>query len=157
MGFIGDPLPEGLALHAGLDEWPPRTRNIIRYVFTHPAARSVLGDWERSAATCVANLRHLIGIDPGAPDLHGIHEELAAASADFRRLWNGHDVHPRRTGRKTFHHPQVGDIVLTHQTWHQHDSATRLSLYQPEPAHTDQVTLLAHTLQPSGRPDRTFS
>jgi transcriptional regulator with XRE-family HTH domain len=137
---------EGLALYAGLDEWPPPRRNIMRYVFTHPAARSVLGNWIWSATTCVANLRHWTGIDPDAPDLSAIHEELAGASADFRRLWDRHDVRPRRTGRKTFHHPQVGDIVLTHQTWHLHDSTARLSLYQPEPAHADQVALLAHTL-----------
>jgi hypothetical protein len=57
------------------------------------------------------------------------------------------DVRPRRTSRKTFHHPGVGDLVLTHQTWHLDDSSTRLSLYQPEPAHADQVALLALSLE----------
>ncbi|GAB1645356.1 helix-turn-helix domain-containing protein [Krasilnikovia sp. MM14-A1259] len=144
--------PEGLALYAGLDEWPEPRRSIIRYIFTHPAARSVLANWQWSAATSVANLRHWTGTDPDAPDLRRIHHELAAASADFRQLWERQDVRPRRTTNKAFHHPRVGDIVLTHQSWHLDDSATRLSLYQPEPAHTDQVALLAHTLHTPRQP-----
>ncbi|MEV4638387.1 helix-turn-helix transcriptional regulator [Actinoplanes sp. NPDC049548] len=139
--------PEGLALYAGLDEWPESRRSIIRYIFTHPAARSVLAPWQWFAATSVANLRHWTGTDPDAPDLRRIHDELAAVSADFRRLWARHDVRPRRTSHKTFHHPGIGDITLTHQTLHVDDSSTRLSLYQPEPAYADQVALLAHTLE----------
>jgi transcriptional regulator with XRE-family HTH domain len=144
--------PEGLALYAGLDEWPEPRRSIIRYIFTHPAARSVLAHWQWSAATSVANLRHWTGTDPDAEDLRRTYDELADASADFRRLWERHDVRPRRTGHKSFHHPRVGDITLTHQTWHLDDSAIRLSLYQPEPACTDQVALLAHTLDTPRQP-----
>jgi transcriptional regulator with XRE-family HTH domain len=147
--------PEGLALHAGLEEWPPARRNLVRYVFTHPAARSLLADWDASASASVAQLRHWTGLDPDAADLRTIHQELTAASADFRRLWDQHDVRPRRAGRKVFHHPRVGDVVLIHQTWHLDDSATRLSLYQPEPAYADQIALLAHTLGSPLQPDAT--
>jgi transcriptional regulator with XRE-family HTH domain len=135
--------PEGVAIYTGLDDWPVRQRNTIRYVFTHPAARTILGDWEHAAATSVANLRHLTATDPDAPDLQAIHDELARASADFRRLWAQHDVRPRRASTKTFHHPMIGDIMLQHQTWHLDDLTMRLSLYQPEPAYLDQLTLLA--------------
>ncbi|WP_214415269.1 helix-turn-helix transcriptional regulator [Sphaerisporangium fuscum] len=145
--------PEGLALYAGLDQWPAGERNTLRYVFTHPAARSVLGDWSGTAATSVANLRHRTAIDPDAPDLCAIRDELTAASEEFRLLWNRHDVRPRRSGAKTFHHPAVGDLVLSHQSWHLDDSSVRLSLYQPEPEHQDQLRLLALSLAPSRSPD----
>jgi transcriptional regulator with XRE-family HTH domain len=135
--------PEGIALHAGLDEWPVRRRNLVRYVFTHPAARTVLGDWDRAAATTVANLRHWTGTDPDAPDLRRVLDELSATSAEFRRLWERHDVRPRRSTRKTFHHPVVGELALQHQTWHLADGSSRLSLYQPEPASVDRIALLA--------------
>ncbi|MBB5629671.1 helix-turn-helix transcriptional regulator [Sphaerisporangium krabiense] len=138
--------PEGLALYAGLSEWPARRRNTVRYTFLHPAARSVLGDWEGAAAMGVANLHHWTSADPDAPDLRGVRDELAEASADFRRLWDRHHVRPRRSSHKLFHHPAVGDLRMEHQVWYLDHSPTRLSLYQPEPAHTDQVALLALSL-----------
>ncbi|WP_182900652.1 transcriptional regulator [Microbispora sp. H10830] len=144
--------PEGLALYAGLGSWPARRRNTLRYVFTHSAARSVLGDWSEAAATSVANLRYRTAADPDAPDLCSIRDELAAASADFRLLWDRHDVRPRRSGAKTFRHPAVGDLVLAHQSWHLDDSSVRLSLYQPEPGYEDRLHLLTLGTGVAGSP-----
>ena len=42
--------PEALALIAGLQDWPARRRNTIRYTYLHPAARDLFPDWEASAA-----------------------------------------------------------------------------------------------------------
>ncbi|WP_376697709.1 MmyB family transcriptional regulator [Sphaerisporangium siamense] len=115
VGEIDLGTPEGLALYAGLSEWPARRRNTVRYVFLHSAARSVLEDWEGAATTGVANLQHWAGTDPDGPDLRRVREELAAASADFRRLWDGHPVRPRRSSHKVFHHLAVGDLRMRHQ------------------------------------------
>jgi hypothetical protein len=41
--------PEGLGLLAGIDQWPPQRRNTIRYIFLHPAARSLFVPWEHAA------------------------------------------------------------------------------------------------------------
>ncbi|MDW6057354.1 hypothetical protein SAZ11_03835 [Streptomyces sp. FXJ1.4098] len=49
--------PGGLALYAGLDDWPAIHRNLARYLFLHPAARDLFADWDRQITACVARLR----------------------------------------------------------------------------------------------------
>ncbi|MFE6489376.1 helix-turn-helix transcriptional regulator, partial [Streptomyces sp. NPDC057757] len=60
--------PGGLALYAGLADWPARQRNLGRYLFLHPAAREIFPDWDNQIRGCVARLRALAGTDPDAPD-----------------------------------------------------------------------------------------
>ncbi len=38
--------PSGLALYAGLDEWPAKRRNLARYLFLHPTASTLFPDWD---------------------------------------------------------------------------------------------------------------
>lgn len=55
--------PGGLRLMAGLEDWPEKQRNIVRYVFLHPAAHALFDDWESQIRGCVARLRTLAGTD----------------------------------------------------------------------------------------------
>jgi len=148
--------PEGLALFAGLGAWPAPKRNTLRYVFTHPVARDLVADWDQAAASGVANLRSATAADPDAKDLDSIREELTHCSEDFRRLWKRYDVQPRRASIKAFHHPDVGDLELMHETLRLHDAHQRLSLYQPEPGsrHEQALSLLstAHQLSAAEHP-----
>ena len=68
--------PGGTALMPGLEEWPARQRNTIRYTFLHPAARDQWPGWEQKARGCVAQLRAVAGSDPDAPDLAALLGEL---------------------------------------------------------------------------------
>ena len=43
--------------------------------------------------------------------------ELSIRSSEFRRLWARHDVRESVSGVKTFHVPEVGDIVLNWDTY----------------------------------------
>lgn len=108
--------PGGLRLLAGIDEWPARQRNLARYVFLHPAARDLFHDWAAQVRGCVARLRALAGTDPDAPDLTRLAGELLLKSPEFARLWARYDVKGQTHGRKTFHHPDVGDLTLGYQT-----------------------------------------
>src|SRR5689334_19428363 len=47
----------GIALLAGIAEWPPERRNTIRYTFLHPTARTLYPDWRKAAADSLAQLR----------------------------------------------------------------------------------------------------
>jgi transcriptional regulator with XRE-family HTH domain len=107
--------PAGLRLLAGLDQWPAKERNISRYVFLHPAARTLFDDWDNQIRGCVGYLRALAATEPDAPDLTGLVGELLVKSADFARLWERYDVRGHTHGRKTFHHPEVGDLTLGYQ------------------------------------------
>lgn len=66
---------------------PPRARSLGGLMFTHPRARSLFLDWERSAREIVAHLRTETARRPHDAVLAAHTGELAAASADFRRLW----------------------------------------------------------------------
>jgi len=79
--------PEGDRLMVGLAGWPAARRNIIRYVFAHPAAREVFGNWAEIAEDCVADLRTVAAADPRSPDLAALVSELSATSAEFAALW----------------------------------------------------------------------
>lgn len=126
--------PGGLHLMAGMEDWPPGRRNIVRYVFLHPTARTLFEDWENQIRGCVARLRTLAGIEPDAPDLIGLVDELLLKSPDFARLWEQYDVKGNTTGSKTFHHPKAGDVTFGYQAMELEGTCGhRLVAYHAEP------------------------
>ncbi|WP_369244199.1 helix-turn-helix transcriptional regulator [Streptomyces sp. R41] len=108
--------PSGLRLLVGMEDWPAKQRNIARYVFLHPAARELFDDWHRQIRGCVARLRALAGTDPDAPDLTRLAGELLLKSPEFASVWERYDVKGSTHGRKTFHHPEVGELTLGYQS-----------------------------------------
>jgi hypothetical protein len=68
--------PGGLRLLADLADWPIPQRNIWRYTFLHPTARTLFDDREGQLRVCVTHLRALSGLEPDAPDLAAIVGEL---------------------------------------------------------------------------------
>jgi transcriptional regulator with XRE-family HTH domain len=135
--------PGGLALYAGLGDWPAAQRNLARYLFLHPAARSLFPDWDHLVRGCVARLRALAGTDPDAPDLAGLVGELLLKSPDFARLWERYDVIGRENVRKTFHHPEVGLLTLSVQGMQLEGTlGQRLGVYTAEPGSPDHDAML---------------
>lgn len=104
---------EGLRLLVGIDDWPPARRNLVRYVFLHPAARRVFASWQRMAEDCVAHLRTVEAADPGSPTLAATVAELCAESAEFALLWRRYDVRVKSGARRAFDHPEAGRFELT--------------------------------------------
>jgi transcriptional regulator with XRE-family HTH domain len=137
--------PAGLRLIHGIADWPARQRNTIRYTFLHPGAHDLWPDWEQKAKGCVAQLRAVAGTDPDAPDLAALVGELIVKSPDFNRLWERYEVRAIGYGSKTFHHPAVGTITLTHEvlTLNRTDGQ-RLVIYMAPPGSPDHdaMTLL---------------
>ncbi|MEV4033929.1 helix-turn-helix transcriptional regulator [Streptomyces umbrinus] len=135
--------PGGLRLLAGIEEWPVRRRNIARYVFLHPTARTLFHDWPAQVRGCVARLRALAGTDPDAPDLARLAGELLLKSPEFTRLWERYDIKGHSHGRKTFHHPEVGDLTLGYQTLELEGTpGHRLVMYYAEPGTPDYDALV---------------
>ncbi len=134
----------GIALYAGLDDWPANQRNLARYIFLHPTARELFqDDWEYQVRGCVARLRAQAGIDPDAPDLTGLVGELLLKSPEFAKLWERYDVVGRKKAQKTFHHPQVGTLTLSGQSMHIEDTpGQRLGVYTAEPGTADHDAML---------------
>ncbi|MCX5241435.1 helix-turn-helix transcriptional regulator [Streptomyces prunicolor] len=134
----------GLALYAGLEEWPAKHRNLARYLFLHPAARDLFADnWDRQITGCVARLRAIAGTAPDAPDLTNLVGELLLKSPDFAGLWERYEVTGRKPVQKTFHHPQVGTLTLTSQSLHiEGTPGQRIGVYTAEPGTPDHDALL---------------
>ncbi|WP_101834773.1 helix-turn-helix transcriptional regulator [Frankia canadensis] len=113
-----------------------------RYVayrwFTDPAARAVCPpeDQENHARQLVADLRAVAGRRCGDPTVTGLLDRLQAASAQFRRLWEGHEVAVRRADRKTFLRPGVGSLLMDCETLVTPDQRQRLLVLTPADAET---------------------
>ncbi|GAB2802013.1 helix-turn-helix transcriptional regulator [Actinoallomurus bryophytorum] len=136
--------PAGLRLYTGLEDWPAKHRNLARYVFLHPAARTLFDNaWNSQVRGCVARLRALAGTDPDAPDLAALAGELLLKSPEFAKLWERYDVRAHTFGTKTFHHPDVGHLTLGYQGM-QLDGTPghRLSAYYAEPGTPDHDAMI---------------
>ncbi|MEJ2866497.1 helix-turn-helix transcriptional regulator [Actinomycetospora sp. OC33-EN08] len=89
--------------------------NPVRAWFTDPTMRAMAPEEDRAAlaATHVRDLRATAARRAGDPDVTALVDDLLARSAEFRDLWQRHEVGVRRLTRKRFHHPEVGLVHLT--------------------------------------------
>jgi transcriptional regulator with XRE-family HTH domain len=105
----------GRALYAPLLNDPVSQRNIARFMFLSPAAKTFFPDWERDAANIVATMRTYAGQDPHDKVLTDLIGELVTRCDVFRTRWAAHNVRFHRAGIKRIHHPEVGDLELVYE------------------------------------------
>lgn len=77
-------------------------RNLLRYMFLTPAARSLVHDWTHRAARLVAEFRAHCGPHTRDAPTARLIAELESGSADFRKLWGAAEVVERHGGQRTF-------------------------------------------------------
>ncbi|WP_180686436.1 helix-turn-helix domain-containing protein [Streptomyces gossypiisoli] len=115
-------------------ELPAQERNWARLVFLKPEYRDLFVDWDQKASDIVAFLRMDAGCHPDDPRLSALVGELSVKSAEFRQLWATHDVKEKSHGVKRFHHPLVGELSLSFETFRLVDDAEQsLITYHAEP------------------------
>lgn len=131
-----------LALLTGIEQWPPARRNTIRYIFLHPSARTLFGNWNSIARGAVAHLRAMAGLHPTDRRLAGLIEELKTKSEDFPRMWRLHDVRRLSSGRKLFDHPSVGRLELSYEVLDVTSDQQRLVVYQAPVGSPDYDAML---------------
>lgn len=118
------------------------SRNLLEIVFADPAARGFYVDWAQVAAGAVAGFRLHHGAHPDEPRTRAVLQGLLATSAEFRELWAVHDSRGKSLERKRFHHPQVGPLTLTMQTFDVRSApGQQLVVYHAEPG-TDSIDAL---------------
>jgi transcriptional regulator with XRE-family HTH domain len=99
-------------------------RNLLRFTFTSPEARTLIVDWETRARRLAAefradSIRHL----NDAPT-RGLIDLLSGTSDAFARFWASQDVGEREGGRREFNHPRHGRVVydqITYKPAHRED------------------------------------
>jgi hypothetical protein len=115
-------------------------------VFLDPHATEFFRDWNKAANDTVAILRAEAGRHPYNRRLSDLIGELSTRSDDFRRRWAAHDVQIHTTGVKLIHHPVVGDLDLSYESFPlAADLSQSLLTYtaEPESPTQDALTLLA--------------
>ncbi|GAA4538747.1 helix-turn-helix transcriptional regulator [Pseudonocardia xishanensis] len=88
----------------------------------------------RQARRMVADLRATAGRRAGDPDVEGLVARLKAASAEFRALWDAHEVAVRRADRKTIPNPRVGPVRVDCETLMTPDQGQLLLVLTPADA-----------------------
>ncbi|AJK48805.1 helix-turn-helix transcriptional regulator [Burkholderia plantarii] len=93
---------------------PPGQRNILRFLFRHPAVRAKQRDWAAVARFVVGAFRADVARAGLASEAAALVDELCGASAEFAALWRDNDVlnHGEGDGVKRLEHPKLGSIEL---------------------------------------------
>lgn len=110
-------------------------KNLLRYIFLRPEARSLIRDWASRAQRVVAEFRAAATGYADDPEIRRLVDELRLGSADFARCWETHGVLAREGGERTFDHPARGllhyqQVSLSLAGWPDY----RLTMLLPAPA-----------------------
>ncbi|QWF84801.1 hypothetical protein HUW46_08253 [Amycolatopsis sp. CA-230715] len=90
-----------------------RPANTARFVYLDPeAAKAFFVDYDRIVCDVAAKLRMEAGRNPHDEELIALVGELSTRSELFRQRWASQDVRLHRSGRKSMHHPVVGQLDL---------------------------------------------
>ncbi|MFL5846933.1 MAG: helix-turn-helix domain-containing protein [Solirubrobacteraceae bacterium] len=106
----------GRAVYEEIFDGTTGVPNHIRYVFLDDRARSFFVDWPAVAHDTARLLRSEAGRDPHDTGPGELIDELTEASAEFREVWEQHDVRLPAAGRHHFHHPRVGHLDLVFES-----------------------------------------
>jgi hypothetical protein len=104
--------PTASALFCGFERRPPEERNMARLIFLDPEIHKLFcaGGWKGAGLVAALRVRYERGRPE--PRVEALISELIERSPLFRQVWCEHGVVKRMYGRKTFNHPDVGEIEL---------------------------------------------
>ncbi|MFC7622967.1 helix-turn-helix transcriptional regulator [Microlunatus sp. GCM10028923] len=121
-----------MGIHDG-DARAGRDRNLIWRWFTEPGIRdrTPAEGWARLSASHVSDLRSTYSRRAGDHDITSLVRDLIDRSAEFRALWEQHDVAVRRSDRKDVLHPELGLIRLNCEVLLTPDEDVRLVAFFP--------------------------
>jgi transcriptional regulator with XRE-family HTH domain len=113
-------------------------RNLLRFIFATPAARSFIAGWEERARRVLAEFRADHGRHLDDPALAALVDELRQASAFFDRVWREQGVIGREGGERRFNHPKDGPLRYEQVTFNLAGRPdVKLVVLTPAPAATD--------------------
>jgi len=87
-------------------------RNLLRFVFLAPEAKTLIDDWDERAQRLVAEFRADFSRRPRDVAMQALIDELSSNSALFTKLWRAQTVLHREGGERGF---RVGEAVRRYQ------------------------------------------
>ncbi|HTX45828.1 MAG TPA: helix-turn-helix transcriptional regulator [Solirubrobacteraceae bacterium] len=120
------------AVFGDFGEIPREARNHAWQVFTNPARRELMTDWEESSRLLVAKFRADSARHLGDPTFEQLIGSLRKASPEFCQAWKRHEVARSGGGCKTLIHPTVGKLVFENAVFHPQEAPEqRVIIYAP--------------------------
>ncbi|WP_322102418.1 helix-turn-helix transcriptional regulator [Paraburkholderia sp. J41] len=110
------------AVLADYEAAAPEQRNILRRLFSDPAVREALPDWEQIVRWAIAVFRIDIARAGPSPEAAALTAELQASNADFMRIWSESEVRYHGSGTKRLMHEIAGPIQLDYSAFAVADS-----------------------------------
>jgi transcriptional regulator with XRE-family HTH domain len=120
------------ALICDIETLPLEERNTLWLVFTHPAWRAAMVEWEESASRLVAQFRGAMAEHLTDPRWRAMVRRLSEASPDFVRIWERREVLGPENRTKLLLLPDVGLLRLDYTSfWLGRLVGTRMVTYTP--------------------------
>jgi transcriptional regulator with XRE-family HTH domain len=120
-----------------IDALPPENRNCMWLVFTDPAWRRAITDWDETARRMTAQFRAQMAEHVAEPAWKAHLRRLRAASPEFADLWDQHEVSAITTKAKKIRNPYVGMLRFEAvSTWLNPRPGVRMLVYTPSDAET---------------------
>jgi transcriptional regulator with XRE-family HTH domain len=127
-------------LFPGVADVDVAERNLLWLLFTDPAVRDLLPDWDVDVRRFLAEFRAEVAPHVGDPELDALVARLTAASEAFRAWWPDRDVHGFVSRQRRFRHPEHGVVALEHHLVTLADPPElRLVIYLPTPEGAGQA------------------
>jgi len=95
----------------------PGEHNLLRFTFVHPAAPSLICDWDVRARRLAAEFRAASSAHLDDPKLRDLVAALRRDSEKFAQFWDQHGVLGREGGERTFNHPRDGFLRFEQVTF----------------------------------------
>jgi transcriptional regulator with XRE-family HTH domain len=92
-------------------------RNLLRYIFLSPTARTLIRDYDERARRVVAEFRADVSSHLADPAIRDHVDDLRRRSDAFARIWDAHGVLGREGGERTFDHPRDGLVRFEQVTF----------------------------------------
>jgi transcriptional regulator with XRE-family HTH domain len=97
---------------------PPERRNILRFIFLDPRARSAQYDWESVARFALGSFRVDAARAGAAAEVESLVEDLCRLSPEFRAMWRDNDVPaPHGEAVKHIRHPALGSLAFEYSAF----------------------------------------
>lgn len=127
--------PPAIALTGDLTALTGPSRSIGYRWFTDPATRALYDprDHEFLGRMFASGLREITAARGPGSEAAELAELLLGTSAEFRELWERHEVGIRPRETKRYVHPDVGALTLACQTLLDEDQGHRLLVYTATP------------------------